>query len=51
MLELYQYETCPYCVVVRRRLSELAVDYICRNAPPGPTKGAKPVRESTSMVR
>jgi glutathione S-transferase len=35
MLELYQYEECPYCQVVRRKLSELGLDYLCRNAPWG----------------
>lgn len=35
MLELYQFETCPYCQVVREKLSDLGLDYICRNAPPG----------------
>jgi glutathione S-transferase len=43
MLELYQYESCPYCQVVRRKLSELAVDYICRNAPPGRPDKDKPL--------
>ncbi len=35
MLELYQYEECPFCQVVREKLTELGLDYICRNAPPG----------------
>jgi glutathione S-transferase len=35
MLELYQYEECPFCRVVREKLTELGLDYICRNAPPG----------------
>jgi glutathione S-transferase len=35
MLELYQYEECPYCQIVRRKLTELGLDYICRNAPWG----------------
>ncbi len=35
MLELYQYEECPYCQIVRSKLTELGLDYICRNAPPG----------------
>jgi glutathione S-transferase len=34
VLELYQFETCPYCVTVREKLSDLGLDYICRNAPP-----------------
>ena len=33
MLELYQFEECPYCVRVRKKLSELEVDFISRNVP------------------
>ncbi len=32
MLELYQKEECPYCRKVREALTELDLDYICRNA-------------------
>lgn len=31
MLELYQFEQCPYCKKVRDILTELNLDYICRN--------------------
>lgn len=43
MLELYQYEQCPYCRVVRQKLTELGLDYICRNAPPGRPDKDKPL--------
>jgi len=33
MLELYQFEQCPYCKKVREKLTELNLDYICRNVP------------------
>lgn len=33
MLELYQFEQCPYCKKVRTALSDLNLDYICRNVP------------------
>lgn len=33
MLELYQFEQCPYCKKVREKLTELSLDYICRNVP------------------
>ncbi|PIW37205.1 MAG: hypothetical protein COW24_01525 [Candidatus Kerfeldbacteria bacterium CG15_BIG_FIL_POST_REV_8_21_14_020_45_12] len=38
MLELYQYEGCPFCAKVRAVLSELELDYIIRNVPKGSTK-------------
>ena len=31
MLELYQFEDCPYSTKVRKRLSELEIDYVLRN--------------------
>lgn len=31
MLELYQKEGCPYCQKVRAKMTELDLDYICRN--------------------
>lgn len=37
MIELYQFEQCPYCKKVREKLTELNIDYICRNV----TKGSK----------
>lgn len=27
MIKLYQYETCPYCEKVRRKLAELGIEY------------------------
>lgn len=33
MLELYQFESCPFCAKVRQTLSDLHIDYICRNIP------------------
>ena len=38
MLELYQFESCPYCRRVRDKLSELEIDYICRNVQYGTPK-------------
>ena len=43
VLELYQYEGCPYCIEVREKLSQLGLDYICRNAPPGRPDKDKPL--------
>jgi len=33
MLELYQFEGCPFCSRVRTRLCDLGIDYIARIVP------------------
>ncbi len=38
MLELYQKEGCPFCQKVRARMTELDLDYICRNVRDGSKK-------------
>ena len=38
MLELYQFEQCPYCKKVREKLTELNLDFICRNVKKGTEK-------------
>ena len=38
MIELYQFEGCPYCAKVREALSRLEVDYITRTVPRGSSK-------------
>jgi len=38
MLELYQKESCPYCQKVRAKMTELDLDYICRNVRDGDSK-------------
>lgn len=38
MLELYQFEGCPYCAKVRAKMTELELDYIVRNVPKGSEK-------------
>lgn len=30
MLELFQFESCPYCSKVRSKMSELGIDFIAR---------------------
>jgi glutathione S-transferase len=40
MLELYQFEGCPYCAKVRATLNELELDYIIRSVPKGSSKRA-----------
>jgi len=32
-MELYQFEECPYCVMVRKWLSDNEIDYIIHNVP------------------
>lgn len=33
MLELYQFEGCPFCQRARQKLDELGLDYIIRTVP------------------
>jgi len=33
MLELHQFEGCPYCQIVRQELDELGLDYVVRTTP------------------
>jgi len=33
MLELYQFEECPYCSNVRTKLTDLGISYIIHNTP------------------
>lgn len=34
MLELYQFEQCPFCKKVREKMTELQIDYIARQVKP-----------------
>jgi len=38
MLELYQFEQCPYCKKVREKLTDLNLDFISRNMKKGTEK-------------
>jgi glutathione S-transferase len=33
MLELYQFEECPYCQRVRKKMTDLGLSYIIHNVP------------------
>jgi glutaredoxin 3 len=33
MLELYQFEGCPFCARVRQQLDDLGLDYLVRTVP------------------
>jgi len=51
MLELYQKEACPYCQKVRAKLTELDLDYICRNVRDGGSKKAELLTKLGGMVQ
>ena len=38
MLELFQFEDCPYCQKVRRKLEELDLSYLSHPSPSGSVK-------------
>jgi glutaredoxin len=38
MIEVYQAEWCPFSHLVREKLTELGVDYICRQVEPYPNE-------------
>ncbi len=35
MLELYQFEGCPFCSKVRQKLTDLQIDFIAHQVEPG----------------
>ncbi|MFB6209074.1 MAG: glutathione S-transferase N-terminal domain-containing protein [Candidatus Nanohaloarchaea archaeon] len=45
MLELYQFEGCPFCSKVRKKLTELQIDFIARQVSPS---GDRPEVEEVS---
>ncbi|RJP21711.1 MAG: glutaredoxin [Candidatus Abyssobacteria bacterium SURF_5] len=51
MLELYQKEGCPYCQKVRAKMTELDLDYICRNVRDGGSKKAQLLEKLGGMVQ
>ena len=34
LLELYQFEQCPYCSKVRKQLTEMQIDFVARQVKP-----------------
>ena len=46
LLELYQFEECPYCKMVRAKLTDLEIDYIIRNVPRDREKREKVIEVS-----
>jgi len=51
MLELYQKESCPYCQKVRYKMTELDLDYICRNVSGSGSKKAELLTKLGGMVQ
>ena len=41
MIQVYQAEWCPYSHLVREKLTELGVDFVCRQVPPNPRQRAE----------
>ncbi|MFU8803295.1 MAG: glutathione S-transferase N-terminal domain-containing protein [Bradymonadaceae bacterium] len=50
MLELYEFESCPYCRKVREVLSELDLAYICRPCPKRGTRNRDIVKERADKL-
>ena len=46
MLELYQFEGCPFCARVRETLDDLGLDYVVRTVPHGLGERARVIKLS-----
>ena len=50
MLEVYQFEGCPYCKKVRQKLTELQIDFIARQVNPnGDRQRVKDISDQTGV--
>jgi glutathione S-transferase len=50
MLEVYQFEGCPFCKKVRQKLTELQIDFIARQVEPkGDRERVKEVSGQTGV--
>jgi glutathione S-transferase len=47
MLEVYQFEGCPYCQKVREKLSELGISYVLHNPRLGKSDDHRVTNETT----
>ena len=50
MLELYQFESCPDCAKVRRKLHDLALDWIARDVPEDRSQRDRVTRVSGQLL-
>jgi len=51
MLELYQKEGCPYCQKVRAKMTELDLDYVCRNVRDGSSRKGVLLEKLGGMIQ
>jgi len=49
MLELYQFEGCPYCSKVRKKLGNLGIDFIARAVDPNDRSRVEEVSGQTNV--
>lgn len=50
LLEVYQFEQCPYCSKVRKKLTEMQIDFIARQVEPnGPREKPKELTGETQV--
>jgi len=49
MLELYQFEGCPYCSKVRKKLGNLEIDFIARAVDPNDRSRVEEVSGQTNV--
>ncbi len=50
MLEIYQFEGCPYCSKVRQKMTELGLDFIAKSVDPhGDRQRVKEVSDQTGV--
>ena len=49
MLEVYQFEGCPYCSKVRQKMTELGIDFIARSVDPDDRSRVEEVSGQTNV--
>lgn len=49
MLEVYQFEGCPYCSKVRQKMTDLGIDFIARQVDPHDRSRVKEVSGQTNV--
>lgn len=50
LLELYSFENCPFCRLVREKLNELDLDYVHRSCPKGESPNRVKLKERGGKV-